>query len=214
MIPIAPSFHGGFYRDIVIHITASTNNYNILTAAQAEGYDNTVGNGNIIIYVDTGVVVNGTSSYAMRTGAVHQNTNVTINVASGAYIYGYFGADFGGTGGDAVYWETSTGGNAIYTINNEGIIGGGGGGRGNRGGRQDYVDVGKGNFQCVAPTLYGSYGSVGSYGNAGTAGSYGGGSNNCIIQVPTSGGAAGYSVRKNSRTVTTGGGGTYAGSAA
>mgnify|MGYP003652194225 CR=1 FL=1 len=76
-------------------------------------------------------------------------------------------------------------------------------------------------YSCVAPTYTGSNGSTGSagafgaVGATGANGTYGGGSEHCIstsIGSGKAGGAAGYALRKNGRTITLDNdGGTVAG---
>tara|TARA_R110000751_G_scaffold166583_1_gene272419 strand:- start:174 stop:842 length:669 start_codon:yes stop_codon:yes gene_type:complete len=210
----------------VLNISANTSQYNILTQAQSVGYDNSAG-AKIIVNVASGVTVSGTSTYAMQTGALHADTTLTINITGS--VDGYTGANggtdaVGAVGGDAIYWETDTGGIGIYTINLTGNLrggGGGGGGGGHAGVRATRQHDGEGIYSCVAPTYTGSNGSTGSagafgaVGATGANGTYGGGSEHCIstsIGSGKAGGAAGYALRKNGRTITLDNdGGTVAG---
>ena len=210
----------------VLNISANTSQYNILTQAQSVGYDNSAG-AKIIVNVASGVTVSGTSTYAMQTGALHADTTLTINITGS--VDGYTGANggldaVGAIGGDAIYWETDTGGIGIYTINLTGNLrggGGGGGGGGHAGVRATRQHDGEGIYSCVAPVYTGSNGSTGSAGAFGATGAtgangtYDGGSEHCIstsIGSGKAGGAAGYALRKNGRTITLDNdGGTVAG---
>ena len=91
----------------VLNITANTSDYNILTQATALGYNNSIG-ADIIVNVASGVTVSGSSTHAMQTGELHNDTNLTINITGS--VDGYTGANgstntVGVVGGDAVYWE-------------------------------------------------------------------------------------------------------------
>ena len=213
---------------IVLNITSNTSNYNILTEATAAGYDASTDSTPIQVNVSNSADVTGSGSYAMRSGALNADSDLTITVESGSFISGYTGANgstysaAGSAGGDAIYIETNTGGSGTLTVTNNGTVrsGGGGGGHGGISGcRANFHHDGKGGGSCVGNYCgsHGSNGSAGGYGaagGAGTSGSYGG-HNACTPSRYTgdggAGGAAGYSVRKNSRTVTTGGSGTYTG---
>lgn len=213
---------------LVLDITSSTSNVNILTLATAAGYNAATDTTPIIVNVAAGVNVTGSGTYSLRTGALNADSDLTINISGS--VNGYTGANggigaAGSPGGDAVYWETLTGGSGTYVVNvsagaNLRGGGGGGGGGGNQGALWSGRD--KGN-NCVGSIIYGSYGSngaAGGYGQAGSAGTngtYGGGDPYCVVQTAGSGGAggaAGYALRKNSRTVTLNNSGTVAGSAA
>lgn len=141
----------------------------------------------------------------------------------------------GGTGGDGIYWETSGSGTNTVNVNSGAFLRGGGGGAGGRGagGRQvaNFVDKGvstcTGNVHCGANGSTGSAGAFGSAGTSGTSGSYPTGSGDgdgfsascrtggqhCAPTSGGAGGAAGFALRKNSRTVTLNNSGTVAGSA-
>ena len=226
------SLGGSRTSPLTLNITSNASEYNILTAANAAGYDAPSGQP-IIVNVASGVTVSGSSSYAMRTGAINAASPLTINVTGS--IDGYTGANGsagrpgtnGSAGGDAIYWESSTPytGTGIVNILSGGKVrgGGGGGGGGGLGQVKDgYVPaVGKDPATCDGPDITGSTGSTGSAGGFGAAGSSGssGGSTTGPCSVVTaaasggSGGAAGFAVRKNSRTVTVNNSGTMNGSA-
>ena len=210
----------------VLNITANTSDYNILTQATALGYNNSIAS-DIIVNVASGVTVSGSSTHAMRTGGLNKDTNLTINITGS--VDGYTGANgatntVGAVGGDAVYWDTLVDGTGVYIINLTGNLrggGGGGGGGGNAGVRATFTDDGKGGGTCGPPNYTGSIGATGSagaFGVAGTGGSngtYGGGSFYCpvaAIGLGRAGGAAGFALRENSRTITLNNdGGTIAG---
>lgn len=224
LMPIA---QGGHSVGTALVINSNTSDYDILTAATAAGYDNSVG-GSIKVVVEAGATVSGLSTHAMRTGALHADTDLTINIYGS--VHGYTGAN-GGTGaagavgGDAIYWETTTSGSGTYVVNVEsgGNLksgGGGGGGGGSAGIRATLYYTGEGAAYCDLPNISGSVGStgapgaLGASGASGGSGSYGGGSASCNVASPGSGaagGAAGYALRKNSRTVTLNNDGTVAG---
>lgn len=234
-----PAVQGGHaINDITLDITSNASEVNILTLATAAGYSASDSTG-IIVNVASGVTISASSSHAMRTGALNANSNLTINVASGAAITGFTGTTHaaggcpganGGDGGDGIFFETNTGGSAVLSVVNNGTVSGGGGGGGSggrRGGRQNFGqdDTDK-SFVCGpdnGPTFFGSNGSNGSAGGLGQAGSaggsgtFGGGVPSCTVQTACgggSGGAAGFAVRKSSRTVSILGSGTYNGSTA
>ena len=217
---------------IVINITSNAVEQNILTLATAFGYNAAGSRTPIIVNIASGVTISGSSTYAMRTGALNADSDLTINVAATASVVGYTGATGGidsipgSPGGDAIYWETATGGRGVYSIVNSGTVGGGGGGGGG-GGQQGLALTqysGKMGFYCDPPTLTGFNGSPGAAGGlgqsgaAGTAGAwYATAVPACYTQTAGSGGAggaAGFAVRKNGRTVSTTGGGSYLGSTA
>jgi len=213
---------------IVLDITSSASEQNILTLATAAGYTAATDTTPIIVNIASGVTISGSSTHALRTGALNANSDLTINITGS--VDGFTGANgglvaqAGSAGGDALFFETLTGGSGTYIVNvlSGGNLrggGGGGGGGGQRGGRFDYVDKGG----CSGTVRYGSYGSTGAAGGFGQAGSTGGtgtfgaGIIGCEYQNPGAGGAggaAGFALRKNSRTVTVNNSGTVAGSAA
>ena len=208
----------------VLNITANTSDYNILTQATALGYNNSIG-ADIIVNVASGVTVSGSSTHAMQTGELHNDTNLTINITGS--VDGYTGANgststVGAVGGDAVYWETDADGTGVYIINLTGNLrggGGGGGGGGNAGIRATLYN--EDGAICAGPNYSGSVGAtgaagaLGASGSTGGSGSYGGGDVYCTVRVPgagAAGGAAGFALRKNSRVITLNNdGGTIAG---
>jgi len=215
---------------IVLDITSSASEQNILTLATAAGYNASTDSTPIIVNIASGVTISGSSTHALRTGALNADSDLTINISGS--VDGYTGANGGlvavpgSAGGDALFFETLTGGSGTYIVSvlSGGSLrggGGGGGGGGQRGIRGSSYDS---KYQCqFATPVYGSYGSSGAAGGFGQAGSqggsgsYGGGTNSCPIQSPGAGGAggaAGFALRKNSRTVTLNNSGTVAGSAA
>ena len=236
--PITHGGHDATAGPITLEITSSASDVNILTLAVAAGYDATT-NQAITVNIQNGVTLSASSGPALRTGALNADSNLTINVLSGAAITGFTGTTHsaggcpganGGDGGDAIFFETNTGGSAVLSVVNNGTVssgGGGGGSGGRRGGRQNHgQDDNDKSFVCGpdnGPTFFGSHGSNGSAGgpgqagNPGSSGTYGGGVSHCTVQTTCSGGsggAAGFAVRKNSRTVSISGSGTYNGSTA
>ena len=216
---------------LVLDITSSASEQNILTLATAAGYNASTDSTPIIVNIASGVTVSGSSTYALRTGALNADSDLTINISGS--VDGYTGATggintSGSPGGDALYWETTTGGSGTYIVNvlsGANLRGGGGGGGGGGSGGVGYssFDSKEG---CYGTLLYGSNGAPGSAGGFGSAGSAGGaggnhvvGSPNCVNAVASpqpgaAGGAAGFALRKNGRTVTLNNSGTVAGSAA
>lgn len=225
-------FYSAFFA-IVLDITANTSDYDILTAATSAGYNAGSDTTPIIVNVASGVTVSGSASHAMKTGALNADSDLTINIDGS--IDGYTGATgatdaAGSPGGDALYWETLTGGSGTYTVNvsaGANLRGGGGGGGGGGAAGAGQPTYNAKTQTCSGETQYGSTGSAGSsggFGAAGSAGSPGGNGGGdpdaeCVnsISAPGSGGAggaAGFALRKNGRTVTLNNSGTVAGSAA
>jgi hypothetical protein len=225
------SLGGARVSPLTLNITSNTSEYNILTAANSAGYDAPSGQP-IIVNVASGVTVSGSSSHAMRTGAINAASPLTINVTGN--IDGYTGANgsagrpgsAGSVGGDAIYWESSTPytGTGIVNILSGGKVRGGGGGGGGGGLgqiKQGAQDEGKGPVCGAGSPVTGSTGGTGSaggFGAAGASGSGGGAASGSCPQVTAagsggSGGAAGFAVRKNSRTVTVNNSGTINGTA-
>jgi len=215
-----------FTKVLTLEISSNATEYNILTAAVSAGYDNAVAQP-LVVNVASGVTVSGSSTHAMRTGALNADTSLTINITGS--VSGYTGAN-GGTGaagavgGDAIYWETTASGSGTYVVNVESggnlKSGGGGGGGGGSAGIRATLTSDKSGESCGTPNYSGSVGStgapgaLGASGASGGSGSYGGGSASCNVASPGSGaagGAAGYALRKNSRTVTLNNSGTVAG---
>ena len=165
---------------VVLNITSSTSNYNILTAATAAGYNAATDTTPIIVNVAGGVVVSGSGTYAMRTGVLNASSSLTINITGS--INGYTGQ------------------------------------RGSR-----YTEYNSKSNECNQPFAYGSYGATGAAGGFGLAGAtggtgtWGGGYVECPYIYPGAGGAggaAGFALRKNGKTVTINNSGTIAGSTA
>jgi hypothetical protein len=215
---------------ITINITSNAVEQNILTLATAFGYNAATSTAAIIVNIASGVTISGSSTHALRTGALNANSDLTINISGS--VDGFTGATntalqgVGSAGGDALFFETSTGGTGTYVVNvlsgaNLRGGGGGGGGGGTRGSAYQTHDV---KYNVCSNLAYGSNGSTGSAGSFGVAGSSGSagstpsGSGNCdnlktYGTAGGAGGAAGFALRKNSRTVTLNNSGTVAGSA-
>lgn len=224
-----PAVQGGHaINSITLNITSNASEQNILTLAQAAGYNASTDTTAIIVNVAGGVTLSASSAPAIRTGALNAASNLTINVASGAAITGFSGTN-GGTntagsaGGDGILFEISSG-TGTYLVDNDGTTsggGGGGGGGGSAGARRTQICGGKGCECSTTDSVYGSAGSAGSAGGlgvAGSAGSSGGypGGNTCPISVGAgsggAGGAAGKAVNFGGLTVsTTGSSGTFNG---
>lgn len=222
-------FFGG-QAAIAITLASNASNQNILTLAQAQGYNASTDSTPIVVNINSGVTISGSGTHALRTGGLNANSDLTINISGS--VDGFTGTTGnpntnGSAGGNALYIETNTGGSASLTVNvlSGGKLrggGGGGGGRGNRGIARYYND--KDNACQLYPLYYGSDGSNGAVGGFGQAGSSGSGGTvhpyyntypQCRYQTRTSGGsggAAGFALRKNGRTVTLNNSGTVNGS--
>lgn len=215
---------------IVIDITSNAVEQNILTLATAFGYNAATSTAAIIVNIASGVTISGSSTHALRTGVLNANSDLTINIIGS--VDGFTGATnatlrgTGSAGGDALFFETSTGGTGTYIVNvlSGGNLrggGGGGGGGGTRGSAYQTHDYKYGNCSNLVYGSNGSSGSAGSFGVAGSSGSAGStpsGAGNCdhlktYGTAGGAGGAAGFALRKNSRTVTLNNSGTVAGSA-
>lgn len=227
-----PAVQGGHaINSITLDITSSASEQNILTLATAAGYDASTDSTAIIVNIASGVTISGSTTHALRTGALNANSDLTINISGS--VDGFTGATntalrgVGSAGGDALFFETSTGGTGTYVVNvlsgaNLRGGGGGGGGGGTRGSAYQNWDYKYGNCSNLAYGSNGSSGSAGSFGVAGSSGSSGSnpsGAGNCnhlrtYATAGGAGGAAGFALRKNSRTVTLNNSGTVAGSAA
>lgn len=230
LLPVVQG-HLAVINAITLDITSNAVEQNILTLATAAGYDASTDDTAIIVNIASGVTISGSSTHALRTGALNANSDLTINISGS--VDGYTGATntalrgVGSAGGDALFFETLTGGSGTYIVNvlsgaNLRGGGGGGGGGGTRGSAyQSYDDKGGGCFNL----LYGSNGSPGAASGFGVAGSQGSsgstpsGSGNCdhlktFGTAGGAGGAAGFALRKSGRTVILNNSGTVAGSAA
>lgn len=222
---LIPIVQGGLFSSLVLDITSNASEQNILTLATAAGYNAATDSTPIIVNIASGVTISGSTTHALRTGALNANSNLTINISGS--VDGYTGANGGlvavpgSAGGDALFFETSTGGAGTYIVNvlsgaNLRGGGGGGGGGGNRGSRYEYISK----SGCDGAIIYGSYGSTGAAGGfgedgtQGSSGTFGGGVTGCPITYPGAGGAggaAGYALRKNGRTITVNNSGTILG---
>lgn len=223
----------GVISDITLDITSNASEQNILTLATAAGYNAATDDTAIIVNIASGVTISGSSTHALRTGALNANSDLTINISGS--VDGYTGA-LGGSagaaglaGGDALFFETATGGSGTYVVN---ILsgaflrgGGGGGGRGGSAGARLSSEPGKGTTYCVSPQRYGSVGANGSAGTfaagtAGSAGTYPGAHNGytCPVSITRglggAGGAQGFAARFGGRTVSVNNSGTVLGSTA
>lgn len=228
LMPIA---HGGHsVSAITLDISSNASEQNILTLATAAGYDASTDSTAIIVNIASGVTISGSTTHALRTGALNANSDLTINISGS--VDGFTGATntalegVGSVGGDALFFETLTGGSGTYIVNvlsgaNLRGGGGGGGGGGTRGSAYQTYDS-KGGCFNLAYGSNGSSGSAGGFGQNGNQGSSGttpSGNGNCdplktFGTAGGAGGAAGFALRKNSRTVTLNNSGTVAGSAA
>jgi len=206
--------------DLSITISSNTQDYNVLTAATALGYNNSAGEDiTITLIIDQGIDVTSTDTAypALRTGVL--NANTTLAITNNGNIEGEEGdgpsgsGGNGGTGGDGLFFETLTGGSATHSIINSttGIISGGGGGGGGDGVRETFIDDGEGGY-CSGPSYAGSPGAPGSVGQPGANGSYGAGSALCNVTAPGSGGAAGNALVRGGATIAVTNNGTINGS--
>jgi len=219
---LVPIVQGGLgFFTLVLDISSNVTEYNVLTAATAAGYNASTDARPIVVNVASGVTVSGSTTHAMRTGVLNAATSLTININGS--VDGYTGATGGlvavpgSVGGDAIYWET-TGTSVVNVASGANLRsgGGGGGGGGQRGGARAFD--GK---NCTGSILYGSYGSTGAAGGFGQAGATGGTGTYNAASEPScgpqavggggAGGAAGFAIRKNSKTITVNNSGTIAG---
>lgn len=175
----------GSVAALVLNVSSNQTAYNILTAATAAGYNASTDTLPIIVNVAAGVDIVGSSGNpGITTGALNASSDVTINIASGASVCGFDGAQgsnggtnaagsAGGNGTDAITFAV-TSGTGTYSVVNSGTVGGGSGGGGGAGGGGSagstysiYYD--KYGSYCGAPCLGGSNGSAGSAGSSGTS---------------------------------------------
>jgi len=224
-------FFGG-KAEIAITLASNASNQNILTLAQAQGYNASTDSTPIIVNINSGVIISGSGTHALTTGGLNANSDLTINISG--EVNGFFGSTgstpngVGGSGGDALYVNTLTGGSGVIVVNvlSGGKLRGGGGGGGGGGQRGQHRFFDSKFNQCFSQYYYGSYGSTGSAGGYGQNGSSGGSGTyspsagtpyaQCIAQYASggaSGGAAGFAIRQNGRTVTLNNSGTVNGSA-
>ena len=216
-MPIAQGGAVGAAGGFIINISSNTTNVNILTLAQAAGYDENTDTTAIIVNILSSVAVTATSGNpAIRTGALNNNSDLTINVASGASVTGVTGSQgangssagsagsAGGVGGQGIFFHADlSSGSGAYLIDNDGTVsggrgGGGGFGKGGLGGTRRTVVAGGKDYSCNLPLVYGasgadgtagSAGGLGAAGNAGTAGATG--SNPSVVDCPLVGAAQG-----------------------
>lgn len=122
---------------LVLDITSNASEQNILTLATAAGYTAATDTTPIIVNIASGVTISGSTTHALRTGALNANSDLTINISGS--VDGYTGANGGlvavpgSVGGDALFFETATGGTGTYIVNvlsGANLRGGGGGGGG------------------------------------------------------------------------------------
>lgn len=202
----------GSVAALVLDVSSNQTAYNVLTAATAAGYNAATDTLPIIVNVQAGVDIVGSSGNpGITTGALNAASDVTINIASTASVCGFDGAQGANGGGGASGSAGGNGTNAItfaitsgtgtYSVVNDGTIGGGsggGGGGGGYGGRR-YAYCDKGSCSCQGAVYGGSTGSPGASGtscqaqngSAGSSGSYGQGDASCTVYGPGSGGAGG-----------------------
>ena len=194
----------GASAGLTLTFSSNFNTVNLLAEAAGIGFNTTTG-GTLFVVINSGVTISGTAAnnYGIYTDNFPANSIVTIT--NNGTVKGYTGAagsggNQGEGGGDAFYANFTTSG-STWSIVNNGTWGGGGGGGGGGAARQTLYG-GKVSF-CAAPTHIGSAGEAGGLGATGATGSNGSGSSECQIYAAAAGGAAGYAVRKNSRTIST-----------
>ncbi len=203
-----------------IIISADVEDYNVLTAATAAGYDNSTGNDTIItLTINSGVNVtaSGQGLTALTTGAL--NANTTLKIINNGNIQGSNGSPGSGggngsSGGKGIFFNTVTGGSALHSLENNGTVSGGGGGGGSGAARRTCSDDGDGGTECDSPLVVGAAGAVGGLGATGGTGSTPGQQGICLCTLTYSagsGGPGGDSIDKNGRTVAQSGSGTYNG---
>lgn len=181
-----------FYNGVaatVLTIATNATEYNILTQAVAAGFNNSVG-GVIQVTVNAGVTVNGSTTHAMQTGALHASTTLTIT--NNGIIQGYDGAagttqsspgvagGSGGTPGQAIEVNVASGATVTVTNASGATIQSGRGGPGGGGGpgKGGYYDDPEGKGTACYYYVTGSSGAAGAQaafgavGNAGAAGSH------------------------------------------
>ena len=172
-------------RELVLNVTSNTTDVNVLTLATAAGYNASTDTTPIILNIASGVDVVGSSGDpGIITGALNAASDLTINVASGASVCGFDGAQganggagangsAGGNGTDAIKFNISSG-TGTYSVVNNGTIGGGSGGGGGAGGggsagARRVAVTDKYGTSCGDSIMYGSNGSNGTAGSSGTS---------------------------------------------
>ena len=232
---LMPIVQGGHQKlDLSLTISGNTSNYNIATVAAQNGYNASSDDTPISLTVDSGVEVTATmTNPALQTGAINAASPLTITV--NGTVTGYTGStggtmrpgQAGSAGGDAIHFNTNTPATGTYavTVGSQGTVrsgGGGGGGAGSFGTRSSFTDDGKGGggrsgSSAGSPGSAGAQGGFGQAGSPGTGGSVGG-DGQCPVVTPAGGGgpggAAGFAVRKNGRTITVTNQGTVQGQTA
>ena len=193
----------GASAGITLTYSANATNVNLLTDAVAAGFNATAG-GTLFVVINSGITLAGSGTHAITSGVFPANSLVTIT--NNGTVSGFTGAsgsggNQGSGGGDAFYANFTTSG-STWSIVNNGTWGGGGGGGGSGASRQTLYHS-KGFEWCDNPTNIGSAGEAGGLGATGGTGSNGSGSALCQLYAAAGGGAAGYAVRKNSRTIST-----------
>lgn len=221
----AAGFTNGSGQPITVNVSGVVTGAPAMRTGAVNGSD-------ITINILSGGRIDGNTGSTGSTGSCStysgSHADATTPIANG-------GA--GGAGGDALYWETSGSATNTVNVNSGGSLrgGGGGGGGGGSGARQRASFIDKGVETCDGNTRCGADGSAGSAGAFGVAGSAGtDGLHPTSTQYPGetfptecrvnaysylingsggAGGAAGFALRKNTRTVTLNNSGTVAGSA-
>ena len=211
---------GGSGNSSNLVIDADTQDYNVLTAATAAGYDNSAGTDfTIILTINSGVNVtaSGVGLTALTTGALNANTTLTIinngNIQGSNGSTGGSGGN-GSSGGKGIFFNTVTGGTATHSLENNGTVSGGGGGGGSGAARRTCSDDGDGGTECDSPLVVGAAGAFGALGATGGTGSTPGQQGICVCSLTYtagSGGPGGDSIDKNGRTVAQSGSGNYNG---
>ena len=193
-----------FSAEVGLIYSANATHVNLLSDAVAAGFDASSG-GILIVTINSGVTLSGTTTNAINSGNFPANSTVTIT--NNGTVSGYTGATgsggaAGSVGGDAFNAEFTASG-STWSIVNNGTWGGGGGGGGSGASRStSYAGKGGQNY-CDVPTNIGSAGAAGGLGAAGATGSNGSGSSVCVNYAAGAGGAAGYAVKKNGLTIST-----------
>jgi len=208
----------GAVAALVLNVSSNQTAYNVLTAATAAGYNASTDTTPIIVNVQAGVDIVGSSGNpGITTGALNAASDVTINIAATASVCGFDGAQganggtnsagsAGGNGTDAIKFAVASG-TGTYSVVNSGIVGGGSGGGGGAGGpgsagaRLTEFNDGKGGSSCGPGNTYGSAGSAGSAGVSGTS---------CRAQAGTDGTAGtngGYPIDACAISIAAGSGG-------
>ena len=78
---LIPIVQGGLFSSLVLDITSNASEQNILTLATAAGYNAATDSTPIIVNIASGVTISGSTTHALRTGALNANSNLTINIS-------------------------------------------------------------------------------------------------------------------------------------